>query len=199
MSSLPQPSKRAAHPHFSGRQDGPRAGPPAHLHPGPKLPGPPDLRVWDTFDGAGDLGIFSFHKGHCPDLVHKPRRDCRVQGMWGEGRETEIERWRKRQRHREKEIDRERHRNREMQTEEQRYRETKRQRETETDRRRETQKWIQKYRERNKKEMEAERWTDRDIEIQRETETERDTMTELEPMPTSKSPDLSKMFTPTPC
>lgn len=106
-------------------------------------------------------------------------------------KETETQRERDRQIERDTETERCRQRNRD----------TGRQkdRERQIDRRRETQKWIQKYRERNKKEMEAERWTDRDIEIQRETETERDTMTEQDPTPTSESPDLSKMFTPTPC
>lgn len=52
-------------------------------HP-PCPPNPPDLRVWSPFDGAGDLGVLSFHERHCPDLVHKPRGDCGAAGLGGE-------------------------------------------------------------------------------------------------------------------
>lgn len=60
-------------------------------HP-PCPPNPPDLRVWGTFDGTGDLGVLSFHKRHCPDLVHKPWGDCEARGWEEKGRDTERNR-----------------------------------------------------------------------------------------------------------
>lgn len=41
---------------------------------------PPDLRVRDTLDGAGDLSILTLHEGPGPNLVHKPWGNCRGKG-----------------------------------------------------------------------------------------------------------------------
>lgn len=68
-------------------------------HP-PHHPGPPDLRVWGTFNGAGDLGILSLQKRYCPDLVHKPWWDCGDHGR--RERETKRGRDKENERHKNK-------------------------------------------------------------------------------------------------